>query len=151
MRRTYLSSIYILLILLSIGHADMAFAQAKTLTPTTGLLQIFLALIAVIGVMLIAAWLLKRMGPISANNRVPMKMLGGLNIGTRERIIVVEVADQWLVLGVTSNQINTLSTMDKQALPEIEQNSPLGHTPFAIWLKKTIEKRNAVQEKSDSN
>lgn len=122
-----------------------ALAQSNTVSASTGLLQIFLALAFVIALMLLLAWLFKRVGPINNSNKLPVNIIGGISIGNRERVMVIEVAGQWLVLGVTAQQINTLATMPKQELPAIESaTNPLA-APFSDWLKKTIEKRNTSQ------
>jgi flagellar protein FliO/FliZ len=127
-----------------------ALAQTKgqaIVSPSTGLLQIFLALVAVIGLMLLIAWLFKRIGPINSMNKVPMKVVGGLSIGNRERIMVVEVGDQWLVLGVTAQQINTLSSMPKQVIATSEPAHANANpeNQFSHWLKKTLDKRNTPE------
>ena len=121
-----------------------SYAQTKTVSPSTGLLQIFLALAFVIALMLAIAWLFKRIGPIAHGHQMQLKVIGGLNIGNREKVIVVEVADQWLVLGVTAQNINTLATLPKQDLPA-NQTSTLTQNNFADWLKKNLEKRNPPQ------
>ncbi|MFZ6799854.1 flagellar biosynthetic protein FliO [Undibacterium sp. Di24W] len=130
--------------------SSSALAQTKgqtSVSPTTGLLQIFLALVAVIGLMLLIAWLFKRIGPINSMNKVPMKVVGGLSIGNRERIMVVEVGDQWLVLGVTAQQINTLSSMPKQEIATADpaHANPNPENQFSHWLKKTLDKRNTPE------
>lgn len=122
-----------------------AFAQSNTVSAGTGLFQIFLALAFVIALMLLLAWLFKRVGPISNSNKLPVNIIGGISIGNRERVMVIEVAGQWLVLGVTAQQINTLATIPKQELPVIESTTNPLAAPFSDWLKKTIEKRNTPQ------
>jgi flagellar protein FliO/FliZ len=120
-------------------------AQSTPVSTSTGLLQIFLALAFVIAIMLLFAWLVKRVGPIANGHKLPVKVIGGISLGNRERVMVIEVADQWLVVGVTAQQINTLSTMPKQSIPENEAGANQLNAPFAEWLKKTIEKRNPPQ------
>ena len=120
-------------------------SSPASVSASTGLLQIFLALAFVIAIMLLFAWLVKRVGPIASGHKLPVKIIGGISLGSRERVMVIEVADQWLVLGVTAQQINTLSTMPKQALPKNDSGSSQLSAPFADWLKKTIEKRNPPQ------
>lgn len=123
----------------SLMHASTAFA-ADTLSasPTGGLLQMLSGLIVVLLLMGVAAWLFRRIGPAALGQRLPMKIVGGLNISNRERVLVVEVADQWLVLGVTATQINTLATLQKQDLPAeaLAANQP----PFAAWLAQALNK-----------
>ena len=61
-----------------------------------------------------------------------MKVISGLSVGTRERILLVEIGDTWLVLGVTAAQIRTLHTLPKGDLPAVDlTNNP----PFASWLQ----------------
>lgn len=100
-----------------------------------------LGLIVVLGIMAGIAWLVKRSGLSGVNRHgLPIKVVGGTNIGTRERVMVIEVDDQWIVIGVTPSNITTLATMHKKeftATPDTETTSP----NFATWLKQTIEKR----------
>lgn len=134
-----------LLFFFSLLISSQVSAQSNSVSAGTGLLQIFLALALVIAIMLFLAWLLKRVGPISSANKLPVHVIGGISIGNRERVMVIEVADQWLVLGVTAQQINTLATLPKQELPVSESGTSQLTTPFSDWLKKTIEKRNTSQ------
>lgn len=121
-------------------------AKVNATTPTTGFFQIFIALAVVIMLMLVAAWLFKRLGPITTGHKVPVKVIGGVNIGNRERVMVIEVGEQWIVIGVTANQINTLSTMPKlEQLPSDSANQS-SENQFSNWLKKTIEKRSAASK-----
>jgi flagellar protein FliO/FliZ len=41
-------------------------------------------------------------------------MVGALSLGGRERIMVVEVGDQWIVVGASPGRVNALATMPKQ-------------------------------------
>jgi flagellar protein FliO/FliZ len=110
----------------------------------SSLFQVLLGLVAVLGLMGGAAWMLRRMGlSQTAAAAHTVKLIGGISVGSRERIIVVEVGDQWIVVGVAPGRVNTLSTMPKQ---EVSTGSP-DMAPvarnFSSWLKQTIEKRNA--------
>lgn len=128
--------------------AQNSYAQTHTTSPTMGALQILAALSFVIFLMLAIAWLFKRVGPGMMQQQVPMKVIGGMRIGNREKIMVIEVADQWLILGVTSQQINTLASLPKQELNEALPSDMMNKNLFASWLKTTMEKRNAsAQEK----
>lgn len=118
----------------------VAAAETTAISPTTGLLQIFLGLIAVLTLMGVAAWFFKKIGPVNSGNKIPVKIVGGVSIGNRERIMVVEVADQWIVVGVTANQINTLSTMPKQEKLIEESTSMAPENQFSTWLKRTMAK-----------
>lgn len=81
------------------------------------------SLAVVLGLILAIAWLLKRSKLRLMNNPVPMKVIGGLSLGTRERVIVVEIGEQWHVLGVTAQSITPITQLPKQALPEVSANA----------------------------
>ena len=49
-----------------------------------------------------------------------MTVKASLSVGPRERVVLLEVAGQWLVIGVTSGQINSLLTLPAQSINESE-------------------------------
>jgi flagellar protein FliO/FliZ len=107
------------------------------------LLQVLLGLFVVLGLMAGAAWMLRRLGLArTATTASAVKVIGGVNIGSRERILVVEVADQWIVVGVAPGRVNTLSTLPRQEILPMPESNPVAKN-FATWLKQTVEKRNA--------
>jgi flagellar biosynthetic protein FliO len=120
--------------------------------PSTGsLLQTIFALVLVLALLAALAWLAKRYGPKIAGGGGNLRMVGSLNIGGRERIMVVEVGDQWIVVGASPGRINALATMPKQEAASaggVQSGATLaGQAPsatsFSDWLKQTIDKRNA--------
>lgn len=115
-------------------------ADPSGVSSGVGFLQISGALLFVLVLMFAAAWLLKRVGPTVTGNKVPVKVVGGVSVGNRERVLVVEVDDQWLVLGVTPTHISNLASMPKKDIPS--EPNQTNHGPFQDWLKRTVEKRN---------
>ncbi|MDP3844161.1 MAG: flagellar biosynthetic protein FliO [Oxalobacteraceae bacterium] len=103
--------------------------------------QVLLGLLAVLGLMAATAWLLKRFGVRQFTGNASVKIVGGVSVGARERILVVETAGQWIVVGVTPGRINALATMPRQEIAP-EPPAPITRN-FSEWLKYTIEKRNA--------
>ena len=49
---------------------------------------------------------------------VPLAEAAGVMVGQRERIVVVEVQDTWLVVGVTPAEMTLLHSLPKGELPE---------------------------------
>lgn len=110
--------------------------------PGTGIgnvLQVISALVLVVLVMLGLAWGIKSFGPKRLLGRVPVQVVGGANLGGRERVLVIEVQDQWIVIGTTPNSITTLATLPRQPLNDDELQPG---KPFSDWLKQIMEKRN---------
>ncbi len=133
-------TIFLLLALLAAAPAIAATATAPA--ASSGLFQVLFGLIAVLGLMGGAAWLLKRIGGarVAGNNTV--RIVGGVSVGTRERVIVVEIADQWIVVGVAQGQVNALATLPRQEAAPSSDTTANGAPNFASWLKKTMDKRN---------
>jgi flagellar protein FliO/FliZ len=104
--------------------------------------QVLLGLIVVLGLMAAAAWSLKKFGVSKLVGNAPVKIVGGVSVGNRERVLVVEVGDQWIVVGVAPGQINALSTMPRQEINTTPDTQSLGNN-FSSWLKQTIDKRNS--------
>jgi flagellar protein FliO/FliZ len=115
--------------------------------PSAGnLLQTIFALCLVLGLLAALAWFMKRYGPKTASGSARLRIVGALNLGGRERIMVVEVGDQWIVVGAAPGRVNALATMPKQEGAEPAavlsgQRPPA--SSFSEWLKQTIDKRNA--------
>lgn len=80
----------------------------------SGMLQSFLALALVVGAIAAVAWILKRVARPATGASQLLKVVGTHSLGPRERLVVVEVGESWLVLGVTGQSINSLHTMARQ-------------------------------------
>ncbi len=127
--------------------AAPAASAALTSSPTLGGLQVLLGLMVVLGLMMGGVWLLKRFAPASRMGSAPIRVVGGVSVGGRERVMVVEVADQWIVIGVAPGRVNALSTLPRQdTLSSMPGTHPASEARvernFSGWLKHTLDKRN---------
>lgn len=97
--------------------------------------------LALLVVALLAAggtWLLARAArPRFGNSRL-LRVITSVNVGPRERVVIVEAGESWLVLGVAPGRVSSLHTLPRDATPQIE-----AQRPFADWLKKVMEKNVA--------
>ena len=108
-------------------------------------LQVVFGLVVVLGLLMGVAWWLKRFGPVSRAGGSAAKIVGGVSVGARERVMVVEVGDQWIVIGVAPGSVNALSTMPRQE-HLVQEDAYTGSSQnFAGWLKQTLDKRNGKQ------
>ena len=100
-----------------------------------------LAFAAVIAMIPVALWLLKRTPLGGAAAAGVMRTVGVLPLSASQRLITVEVGSgderKWLVLGVTAQSITTLHTMAPQA--ETPMGTPV--PPFAQLLGKLRQDR----------
>ena len=86
--------------------------------PTSGLTSL-LWFIAIIVMIPVALWLLKRTPMGGGAGHGAMRSVAALPLSASQRIVTIEVgqgdARRWLVLGVTAQSITTLHTMEPQA------------------------------------
>jgi flagellar protein FliO/FliZ len=73
--------------------------------------------------------LLRRYGPATQGAQGAIKIVGGVMLGPRERLVMVEVENTWLVLGVTAGQVNLVHSLAKPADAETRAAPP--PPPFA--------------------
>ena len=83
-----------------------------------GLLQAGLGLAVVIGLIFLFAWGARRFGLQPSSNGKLLKVVSSALVGQRERGVVVEIGDAWLVLGVAAGQVRALHTMPASKLPD---------------------------------
>lgn len=91
------------------------------------LMQGLLGLLVVLAALFAFFWLLRRFAPGQTAAQGVVRVVGGVMLGTRERLVVVEVGDQWLLLGVGAGQVSHLHTMPRPA----EVQGPEGDAPVA--------------------
>jgi flagellar protein FliO/FliZ len=117
-------------------------------SPSAGsLMQTILALTFVLGLLAGLAWLMKRFGPRPGAHAGVLRIVGALSLGGRERIMVLEVGDQWIVVGASPGRVNALAQLARPegaplATPALHPDFAAAGS-FAAWLKQTIEQRNA--------
>jgi len=75
------------------------------------------ALLVVLGLLGAAVWVLRRAGlaPRGADGR--LRVVSQLALGPRERVVIVEAGERWLVLGVGGGSITRLGTLPRGESP----------------------------------
>ncbi|MGQ7242896.1 flagellar biosynthetic protein FliO [Salinicola sp. V024] len=79
-----------------------------------------ISLLVVIAIILGCAWLLKRLGPNRRAGTQHLRVVASTPVGQRERVVIVEVADRWLVLGIGGGQVTRLDSMDPPTPPAVD-------------------------------
>lgn len=116
------------------------------LSSTDLLTQVGGGLVAVLFIFVISAWLFKRFQLFSRKIKGGNEILSikhNQMLGQHGRLVVVEFNNQWLLLGVSSDNINCLSTMDKPA-DDISAPIPFEKIMKEFTSQQGEEKQNEV-------
>ncbi|PCI08074.1 MAG: flagellar biosynthetic protein FliO [Gammaproteobacteria bacterium] len=76
------------------------------------LIQLIFGLIVVIACIVVLAWFAKRINRLQSTSGDLMTILGGISMGTREKVVLLQVGKQQLLIGVAPGRINTLHVLD---------------------------------------
>jgi flagellar protein FliO/FliZ len=106
------------------------------------LIQFTLGLVAVLTAVMILAWVMRRMNRWQMSAGGSLRLLGGLSLGARERILLVQVGDIQLLVGVAPGYIRKLHVLT-QPLPATKNLSNVDQrdsfsSRLANALKKSI-------------
>ncbi len=113
----------VLLLVLS-SSGGLVFAQGEAVQDfgAAHYVQMLLGMLAVIAMIYGCAWLVKRLNGGGFAQAARMRVLSGLSLGTRERIVLVDVAGTQMLLGVAPGRVTRLHVFDEQVMPLEQQD-----------------------------
>lgn len=135
----------LLLSALVIGCSDLWAAAAAssdsvvrpvTVSGTGYVGQVLFGLLAVLLLIAAIAWLVKRFGQGGFLANPHMKVVATLPLGPRERLAVVDMAGQQILLGISSGRITNLHTFDEPLVPA---EGEAGRVDFADKLREIMQ------------
>ncbi len=96
--------------------AHEAVRAGQALPATTGLGGTLAALAVVVALILGLAWLVKRLPGTGLRPLQGLRVVTSLAVGPRERVVLVDVGGQQLLLGVTAHNVTLLHTLPEPLL-----------------------------------
>lgn len=89
---------------------------------TTVIFSLITVLVLIFG----AAFLLKRFAYSKGVANGLLKVVGGVSLGNRERLVIIEVDGQQMLLGVTTSEINLIKELQSPDVDKLESQKE-GH------------------------
>lgn len=131
----------LLLLPATVIAADAA-AQPVATTSFASLLQVLFGLGLVLGAIGVTAWLLRRLAPGQVSASGNLRVVGGVAVGPKERVVLVDVGDTRLVLGVAPGRVCTLHQMPRPAIETQGSSASQVAETFAARLKGLLNKKD---------
>jgi flagellar protein FliO/FliZ len=103
----------------------------------SGILDMAMGLMAVLGVIVVLAWLAKRFNVSGMSISQSLKLQSVLSLGTKEKVVIVNVEGRRFLLGVTPHQINVLSELEAGGETSGNEWVP-ANSSFAQQIKKAL-------------
>ncbi|MEQ4922410.1 flagellar biosynthetic protein FliO [Proteus hauseri] len=133
--------------------AEITAAPATTQTVQTvaqpplpvgqSLAQVSTALAGIIVLIIVAMWLFRRFGLTRGTfkgTQAQLNVKASCSLGAKERVVVVEIEQEWLVLGVTASQINLLHKLPIPDNASQEATASPASPLFTQLLQKTLKR-----------
>ncbi len=68
-------------------------------------------LILIVALILVLAWLMKKFNLNQQSHSGLIKIIAGLSIGTRDRIVLLQIGEEQILVGLTPGRIEKLHTL----------------------------------------
>lgn len=104
----------------AVGDAEAVVAGGEALLGLATLGKLTFVLLMIVLIILAAAVLIRRLR-LGSLHTAALKIVGSIAVGPKERVVIVEVASTWLVLGVGSGQVTRLH---KLPAPAVSPSAP---------------------------
>jgi flagellar protein FliO/FliZ len=102
--------------------------------------SMILSLFMVLALIIICALVLKRFN-FAQQNTSQLQVVASLSLGAKERLVVVQVAEQQLVLGVTAQQVTLIDNLAEPLVTATNTALPITGNALA-FLKKASNKQS---------
>ncbi|MBM0108338.1 flagellar biosynthetic protein FliO [Steroidobacter sp. S1-65] len=129
--------------------AEKFAAPEPAQSPAVGagsLMQVTLSLLLVLGIVFAAAWATRRLRGFGRFGNSSLQVVTDLAVGTKERVVLVQVGKQQLLLGVAPGRVNTLHVLDEPVVPQpstnitpaVDGSMPAHPADFKSILKRSL-------------
>jgi flagellar protein FliO/FliZ len=100
-----------------------------------------LGLLIVLGIFFFCVWGLRKLNGVVVNGPEKMRVVGGLSLGMREKVILLQVGKKQLVLGVTPGRIDTLHVLEGDDCLDSTGPTPIGKGKFNDIIMQVMKGR----------
>ncbi len=99
-------------------------------------------LLIVLAIFFFCVWAMRKLSGTSVNGAEKMHVIGGLSLGMREKIILLQVGKKQLILGVTPGRIDALHVLEGDDCLNNEPLSGAKDGGFGAIVKQVMKGRS---------
>ncbi|MCP4429465.1 MAG: flagellar biosynthetic protein FliO [Gammaproteobacteria bacterium] len=112
--------------------------QAIAIDPVSPsyMMKLTAGLLAVVAIIFIVAWMLKRFNLTQQSQNGLIRVIAGLPLGTRDRIVLLQVGNEQILVGLSPGRIEKLHTLSAPVVDERKSET----TPFASKVNELMGK-----------
>jgi len=96
---------------------DGAAAIARDPVSTASVVQMVAGLALVVVLIFALAWAVRRFGAVGMQAGGALRVIGGLSMGARERVVLIQVGEQQILLGVAPGRVQALHVLETPVRP----------------------------------
>jgi len=106
------------------------------------LLQLIAGLLVVIAAIVVLAFVMRRMTGMQTRLGGDFRVIGGISLGSRERMLLVQVGEKQLLVGVAPGRVQTLHVLDEPIRTDQGRGDAAGQaeSPFARRLRSVLQR-----------
>ncbi|WP_129644851.1 flagellar biosynthetic protein FliO [Peristeroidobacter agariperforans] len=118
-------------------------SQAPAAVGAGSLTQVTLSLLLVLGIVFAAAWITRRLRGFGKFGNGALHVVTEIAVGAKERVVLVQVGKQQLLVGVAPGRVSTLYVLDEPVTPQtpgtpVAPSDPRHPTDFKSILKRSL-------------
>lgn len=110
--------------------------------------SMILSLLMVLILIFVSALVLKRFQP-QIKYAQGLKVVTSLHLGPKEKLIVVQMGDKQLLLGVTAHQVTLIDTLDEPLEVGSPVTAEMGQSFLQLFNRKNVTNQSPAQHTSD--
>ena len=120
-------------------------------SPSANMLEVFLSLAVVIIVIFSLAWFMKRMGHINMTNNHVMQVKASLPLSTKEKLMVVQIGDEQVVIGVAPGFVGHIKTLETPLITQtVSPSISMAKDSFSNTLNTLLKGKTQKENNSDA-
>ncbi len=128
----------------------LAQAEPENYTTPGSIASIFLSLLLVIAIVFMLAFVMRRFN-VTSSGSSQLKVVTSMVAGTRERVMVIDVAGEQHLIGVTAHNINHLAKLDNPIETQTVNNNDKFKDKLTQFMAGKLNPDLAQQQNAQTN